>query len=163
MPQQFISTALIAQARLAEALWKLAASQKLTADEVKPLLSNLMDSARCIGQAQRELSFRRRNELKSAIPALAPLCSADVPVTELLFGDKLEEDLKAAQAAAKLVVKPSFVGRASNRYQPYTKPRGGSLNGRGGLRRGQSGSQASGQFRRRFQPQQQQQRRAQFR
>ena len=90
-----------------------------------------MDSARCIGQAQRELSFRRRNELKSAIPALAPLCSADVPVTEFLFGDKLEEDLKAAQVAAKLVVKPPFVSRASNRYQPYTKPRGGSLNGRG--------------------------------
>ena len=144
-----------ALAKQTDFMWSLAEAKKLSKEDVKPVLASAMDAAQCIGQAHREISLRRRNDLKLVRPALASLCSSDVPITEFLFGDKLEDGLKAAQAASNLVQKPGLMNRPLRRYRPYPTRRGVSLNVRGGLRRGWLGPQRG----RQGQQQQQQARR----
>jgi hypothetical protein len=95
--QQQISRALVGQARATEMILQLAGSNKLNKEEVAGVSSLLVGSATSLGIAMREINTRRRNYLKSAYPAVAPLCHPSIPVTEFLFGDKFEIDLKAGK------------------------------------------------------------------
>jgi phage tail protein X len=93
--QQHSSRALVALSRVADRMTQLVEDKKISSDEVRLVFTPLMDAATEIGLAHRELSSRRRAQLKSSYPLVAPLCYPSIPVTELLFGDNFESDLRS--------------------------------------------------------------------
>jgi len=100
--QQFLSKAVIAQAKTIEVLMEN--SKTIQNDVLKSLMTSVMDTANLIGTAIREINMRRRSQVR---PHLASeslgLCNSNVPVTEFLFGNNLEKDLSSSRAASKIV------------------------------------------------------------
>ena len=69
----------------------------------KALISKLLDSVAIIGHAVTELNLRRRELIKPDLnQQYATLCSAQVPITGLLFGDNLSQQCREIQETNKL-------------------------------------------------------------
>ncbi|XP_071801835.1 uncharacterized protein [Asterias amurensis] len=69
----------------------------------KVLVTNLLDALAIIGHATTELNFRRRELIKPDLnQQFSTLCSAQAPVTGLLFGDNLSQKCKDIQETNKL-------------------------------------------------------------
>jgi len=113
--QQHMSRALIAQAKTAELIMQLISKTKSA--ELQPILKSLMDSAMSVGLAVKEINATRKYNLRpSLLPEYAGLASANLPVTQYLFGDNLDASLKLMKSTSK-IVKPSTV--TTFRYRPY--------------------------------------------
>ena len=73
------------------------------AEEFKELIVMTTDAIALLGHASFELSQIRREEIKPNLHKdYADLCSANVPVTELLFGDELQTQLTHIRATNKI-------------------------------------------------------------
>jgi hypothetical protein len=118
--QQHLSRALIAQGRLADGVLKLAQDKKLNKEDLKILFTPLLDSASNIGWAQKDLNNQRRMNLRASHPAISSIATSSTPVTEFLFGDNFDQDLRSAQASARLV--RGGTRGVSQRYHPYNRP-----------------------------------------
>jgi len=141
--QQAISRSLITQAQLAQILSQN--STKIPAEITKQLLKLVMDGATQMSLAHKEVSAKRKAQLK---PFLAPdcawICSANVPVTDKLFGDNLDKDIAAAKSSAKILraSAPSTnfsprgkgFGYGSQRNLNFRRPSPMSTHQRGGRR-----------------------------
>jgi len=100
--QQFLSRSLVAQCKLAEILADN--STKIPKDLLKQLLTVTMDGATQTSSAFREISIRRRQQIKPYLsPDCTGLCSPAVPITDQLFGNNLEKDITATKATAKVM------------------------------------------------------------
>ncbi|XP_038073153.1 uncharacterized protein LOC119741467 [Patiria miniata] len=83
----------------------------------KTLVTNLLDSMAIIGHTVTQLNFRRRELIKPDLnQQYSSLCSAQVPVTGLLFGDDLPKQCKDIQETNKLGQK--FGQRSSSSAAP---------------------------------------------
>ena len=112
--QQHLSRALISQAKTIEKVLQLISTTKNA--ELQPILKSLMDSAMSVGQAMKEINVNRKTDLKaSLLPEYVGLASANLPVTEYLFGDNLEASLKLLKSTSKIVKSTAPTGR----YHPY--------------------------------------------
>lgn len=68
------------------------------------VLSYLMEGANILGCASRDMSIRRRHEIKQSINAdFSGICGNSTPITEYLFGDNVTESLKTAKATANVM------------------------------------------------------------
>ncbi|XP_038072973.1 uncharacterized protein LOC119741294 [Patiria miniata] len=77
------------------------ASDKL--DNARVEINRLLDAVSMIGHANRELNLRRRDLIKPDLnQQFGGLCSAQVPITGLLFGDNLTQKCKDIQETNKL-------------------------------------------------------------
>jgi len=111
--QQHLSRALIAQAKASERILELISKTKNA--ELQGVLKTQMDSAMAVGLAMKEINGQRKQNLKpSLLQEYAGLASAQLPVTEYLFGDNLEASLKLVKSTSKIV--KSGTGF---RYHPY--------------------------------------------
>jgi len=73
------------------------------AEEFKELVVMTTDAIALLGHASFELSQIRREEIKPNLHKdYGDLCSANVPVTELLFGDELQTQLTHIRATNKI-------------------------------------------------------------
>jgi len=100
--QQAVSRALIVQAQIAKILSQN--STKIPSDLTKELLPLVMDGATQMSLAHKEISSKRKMQLKPFLsPDCAWICTANVPVTDKLFGDNLEKDIAAAKTSAKIL------------------------------------------------------------
>jgi len=110
--QKFLSRSLVAQTKLAELLADN--SSKIPQDLLKQLLTVTMDGANQTGSAFRELSIRRRQQIKPYLASdCTGLCSTNVPITDMLFGNNLEKEIASAKAAAKVM---KSLGTTSNQF-----------------------------------------------
>ncbi|XP_035709074.1 uncharacterized protein LOC118436074 isoform X2 [Folsomia candida] len=127
--QQFVSRGLVAQSHLAEVLAKN--SDKIPNDLLKSLLSCSMEAATEFDMAFREISLRRRQQIKPFLSIeSAGICGSSVPVTENLFGNNLEKDLIAVRTSAKIVknLTPIYRGGARGTYARGSCNRGSLSN-----------------------------------
>jgi len=112
--QQHFSKALIAQAKASEQILDLMAKTKDAS--LQGILQTVMDSAMSIGLGMKELNTTRKQDLKSSLlPEYTALASSQLPVTEYLFGDNLDANLKLLKSTSKIV--KSQVPQS--RYHPY--------------------------------------------
>ena len=122
--QALVSVSLVAQARVLSYIREMfKQKQDLScADAVKKIAEPLMDSASALGHAMRDLNIKRRAAIKKSIPALGKISwSRSVP-TEYLYGDKIQEELKATKAATTLL-------RRSGDYARKRRPNSGFSRG----------------------------------
>lgn len=107
--QSLISISLVAQARILAYVRELHKEKKDLphGDILKMLAEPLMDSASALGLAMKDLNIKRRSALRKAIPALAGINWNRSMPTELLYGDKIQEELKSTKAASALLRKPT--------------------------------------------------------
>ena len=106
----------------------------------KTLITKLLDSVAIISHSNHELNLRRRELIKPDLNRqFASLCSSQVPITGLLFGDNLSQKCKDIQETNKLGQK--FGLRSGSSV--------GSIQGHGKLQRrwGDKSSNRSGQYR----------------
>ena len=123
--QALVSVSLIAQARVLSYIRELFKQKKdiPCSDAVKNMAEPLMDSAAALGLAMRDLNIKRRSAIKKAIPALGQISwSRSVP-TEYLYGDKIQDELKATKAASNLL-------RRSAGYNLKRRPNSGFFPGK---------------------------------
>ena len=87
------------------------------AKELNNLLVMTTDSLQLLGHASYEISQLRRDEIKPNLHKdYGDLCSSNIPVTELLFGDELQTQLTHIRATNKLAIRPAnHPTRKSNR------------------------------------------------
>ena len=88
------------------------------ADAVKKIAEPLMDSASALGHAMRDLNIKRRSVIKKAIPALGKISWTRSVPTEYLYGDKIQDELKATKAASSLL-------QRSGNYNRKRRPNSG--------------------------------------
>lgn len=100
-------------------------SARIPKDVGKEIINTIMDGANMLGQGIQTINQKRRKEVKPHLqPDYAGICSSNVPITALLFGDDLKESLKSSKAAAS-VVRPIMAGRKFGQYRmnkPYSHP-----------------------------------------
>lgn len=85
-------------------------------EEISPLIESLMDTVVLLSMANDDMNEYRRNNIKPDLHTdYRSLCSNQVPVTEMLFGDNIADQLKLIQEANK-------VGKKVDKYQSSTKP-----------------------------------------
>ncbi len=81
----------------------IASLMKSEASDPKDLMTKLIDSVAIIGYSKYELNLRRRELIKPDLNRqFSVLCSAQAPVTGLLFGDNLTQQCKDIQENNKL-------------------------------------------------------------
>lgn len=84
-------------------------------EEISPLIESLMDTVVLLSMANDDMNEYRRNNIKPDLHTdYRSLCSNQVPVTEMLFGDNIADQLKLIQEANK-------VGKKVDKYQSSTK------------------------------------------
>lgn len=77
--------------------------------DLNDTLRKLLDAITLVGLAQQELSLKRRELMKLDMnPEYRQLCSAQVPVTKLLFGDDLPKSIKDLNETNKVAGKLGF-------------------------------------------------------
>lgn len=75
-------------------------AKKIDLDE---MVSSHTDALALLGHSQYELSLKRREAIKPSLKKeYAALCSTNVPVTSLLFGDDLQQQLNNIKASNKI-------------------------------------------------------------
>lgn len=93
------------------------------AKELNNLVLMTTDSLQLLGHASSELSQVRKDEIKPHLHKdYGDLCSANVPVTHLLFGDELQTQLTNIRAANKIgntASKPFSHKRPGHGYTKY--------------------------------------------
>ena len=100
--------------------------------DVPGLIRQLTDSVVLLGQANYDLSLRRRDTMRPALSSdYRGICNADNPVTHLLYGEDLQKDLKNVKENQKLgkELKKKQYNKAhksykQKRYRPYSKQGG---------------------------------------
>lgn len=102
-------------------------------EEISPPIESLMDTVVLLSMANDDMNEYRRNNIKPDLHTdYRSLCSNQVPVTEMLFGDNIADQLKLIQEANK-------VGKKVDKYQSSTKPFLGGLLGQMDPRRERRG------------------------
>ena len=122
--QALVSISLVAQAKVLSYIREMFKQKKdfPCVDAVKNMAEPLMDSAAALGLAMRDLNIKRRSVIKKAIPALGQISwSRSIP-TEYLYGDKIQDELKATKAASTLL-------RRSGDYARKRRPNSGFIRG----------------------------------
>jgi hypothetical protein len=115
--QQHLSRAIVAQSRLAEQVVELSSS--IPKKNSEAILKTVMDTASILGVAMREFNAKRKTNIRPSIQnEYTGICSSKSEVTEYLFGDNLEQSLKAVKSTSK-IIKPATSVRGGYRFQPY--------------------------------------------
>ncbi|OXA46908.1 hypothetical protein Fcan01_18355 [Folsomia candida] len=169
--QQALSTALVGLVNIAN---ESAKTQSATPNEATAkVIKMTIENANLLGNEFQELSNKRRAEVRKFMnKEYAAICSAKIPISEWLFGNDLNESLKASKTAAGVIrnsmtsFKPHYgkphgrPGRSSSSLNYYRSFPRGPMRGTPGQSRGQ-GSQRSRPFHlnqstsfRQFRPQQ---------
>lgn len=96
--------------------------------EVDKDLNNLIvmtsDSLQLLGHASYEISQVRRDEIKPNLnKEYGDLCSVNIPVTELLFGDELQTQLTHIRAANKIGITASKTSHTQKRHNNHANNR----------------------------------------
>lgn len=116
--QHGISKAMIVLARCTETIIKNA---KLFPSNIgKTITSELLDAAKLLGTSMRDLNSQRRTQFRSVLAVDV----SDTPTgkSEFLFGDNLDERVKASKASSQLVKSDGYQQRRYQRFTPYSRP-----------------------------------------
>lgn len=82
---------------------------------LEELIGSQTDALALLGHAQYELSMKRRDAIRTSLNKdYTGLCSRNVPVTSLLFGDDLQQQLNTIKASNK-ITQASASGTKSQR------------------------------------------------
>lgn len=118
--QQNLVRSLVAQTRAMDLVVKHSPKAALP-----PILKPQLDSAKLISVSIQDISQRRKNNLKSFMrPEYRALCSAKLPTSKYLFGDNLEQSLKAVRATSNIVRAPFEPYQRHHPYRPQNSQRG---------------------------------------
>ena len=140
-----LTRGLSALARLADKL--LECKKKGSVPDLADSLNQCLQSFALIGNANYELSLRRRETLRSQLNSkYSRLCYQSTPVTTLLFGDDITKRVEDITKVQKLG--ENITQRYRNQYEPSNRGygnRGGGYRGRGrgSYRGGQRGGNSS--------------------
>ena len=85
-----------------------------------------MDSVTALGVAMKDLNIRRRAAIRKAIPALASISWSKSEPSEYLYGNNIQDEIKAVKTANALLRKPSVLVR---KRRPNSGFFGGSYSG----------------------------------
>jgi len=115
--QNLVAKGMAAVVEAKEALMKPSPS----AEAIQAVNKSLSSAIALLGNGMFELSQRRREVLRSGINRrYRSLCDVNVPVTNFLFGDKVQESMKEIDELAK-VSKGVASNSSGSRYHPYDK------------------------------------------
>ena len=90
----------------------------LSTVEVSPLTEDRENAYACLAAAVFELNMTRRDLLKPGLSErYTQLCKPSIPVTSMLFGDDLSQNIRDLSEIHRATGKLA-------RYQPYTRGRG---------------------------------------
>ncbi|ODM91878.1 hypothetical protein Ocin01_14805 [Orchesella cincta] len=79
-------------------------TSKIPKDVSKSMLQNVVNAGKFLGMSMRDLSVQRRQSFKSSLSMdLAPICDNHNVMSEFLFGDNLETQIKASRANSKIL------------------------------------------------------------
>ena len=110
--QQSHSKSLVAFTKIANSIAK--SSKSLPAGFSEEILKTCLDGASFSAIAFRDASQKRKQLLKPVLsPAYAGICSSKVQSNEYLFGDNLQEALKASKTANDIVKRATFTPQFS--------------------------------------------------
>ena len=78
--------------------------EKRSIPDYKSVMSNLIDCIALIGHVHKELSFKRRDQIRPSLTnELKPACSRNNKIHKSLFGDDLSKVLQDLRATSKVV------------------------------------------------------------
>ncbi|CAB4015392.1 Hypothetical predicted protein [Paramuricea clavata] len=119
--QQTIVKATVALTEATERITKV----KGNIEGKQQIITSLTDSLALLGHATYDLSLRRRDIMRPSINReLRALCSPQIPVTEFLFGDDVQNSLKTITECNKIA--SSTVKQGSDYKHKPTYSRGGN-------------------------------------
>lgn len=116
--QQNLVRALIAQAKAMDEVLK-----SVTKEALPAILEPLLDAAKSTALHIQFMNQKRKLSLRTFLkPEIATLCTNKTPVTTKLFGDNLEQSLKAVKATSSLARTQTPL--SSPRFHPYRQSTG---------------------------------------
>ena len=131
--QSLLATRIIPIIKLAEILKGQIKNNK----EAKQMIS---DAVTLIGQAQFNLSLRRRYMIRPQLKKkYSNLCGVNTPITSFLFGDDIQKEIKKCDTSMS-IAKDQYGNQFNSQYGPSHRISRGRSRGRGGSGRGFSGN-----------------------
>lgn len=119
--QQTLMRSMIAQTRAMDVIIKSTPRSTLPS-----ILKPLLDSAKQTSIVIQDINLRRKNNLKTFMrPEYRLLCSSKLPTTKFLFGDNLEQSMKAVRATSS-IIRP--LNESYRRFHPYRQLKPNHLN-----------------------------------
>lgn len=116
--QQHLMRSLVALTRTMDVVMKNSARSVLPI-----ILKPLLDSAKQTSVVIQEINQRRKNNLKNFMrQEYRSLCSSKLPTTKYLFGDNLEQSMKAVRATSAIIRPPNETYRRFHPYRQQAKP-----------------------------------------
>lgn len=116
--QHGISKAMVVLANSTETIIKNA--KMIPSDTGKRVTSALLDAAKLLGTSMRELTSQRRTQFRSVLAV--DISDTPAGASEYLFGDNLDDRVKASKTSSSLVKSDGFQQRRPQRFTPYSRP-----------------------------------------
>lgn len=117
-----MSQGLITLAKIADCVKSNNENGLIPSHVAEEILQLSVDGGNLIGMGFQEINSKRRQEIRPALnQEYSGICSQRFPVTEYLFGDDLNDNLRSSKAAAN-VVRRATSNKTRHSFKPYNKP-----------------------------------------
>ncbi|OXA42976.1 hypothetical protein Fcan01_22260 [Folsomia candida] len=113
--QQALGTGISAMAMITNLI--LSKKSEIPKEIVSSVVRIAMDAGNILGDQTQQINIARRMDMKKYLnPEYGGICSSEVPQSEWLFGNDLNESLKSSKATSSLMRNTAVQG---NRFHPY--------------------------------------------
>ncbi len=116
--QQALATGLSAFSIIADLI--ISKKSEMPKEIVSTVVKLSIDAANILGDQLQQQNFKRKMEIKKYLNSdYAGICSTQIPQSEWLFGDDINERLKTSKATSNLIKNTGI--RGATRFHPYNK------------------------------------------